>query len=141
MPRFSWPKFPTPPDDPKRAPRREIIWPRAIPLCAAMLVGLLAVEQFISPNFVGNPLIGPGSIGLSLIFGLGGALLIARFGTREPVKPVKGPGMSKTQRRKLERARQLAEQPDVEEEEADEPAVAATSRAGAARPRNRRRRR
>ena len=100
----------------KAPPRKRIVWQRAVPIFVLMMAALFVAQYQIAPRFPGNPLLGTGSLGLSLIAGLAGAILIAAFGTEEPPKPVQGPGMSKTQRRKLERARALAAESEPEQQ-------------------------
>jgi hypothetical protein len=92
-----------PPPDPKR-PQRRVIWNRAIPIFALMMALLFAAQYELAPRFPNNPIFGQGSIGLSLIAGLIGAVAIAKFATETPVRSTTGPNLSKTQRRRQERA-------------------------------------
>ncbi len=104
-------------------PRRKILWLRAGPIFIAMMAGLLLTQLYVSPQFVGNPIIGPGSIGPSIITGLLGALLIARFATLQPPPPP-----SKTQQRKQAAAAARAKRPKDDAEETAEPLPTPASR-------------
>ena len=125
-----------PAPNPKQ-PQRRVIWNRAIPIFVLMMALLFAAQYEVAPRFPGNPILGQGSLGLSLIAGLIGAIAIAKFATETPVRSTVGPNMSKTQRRKLERAQQAATAPAPEPEPAD---TVTRARPARAQTRSRRRR-
>jgi len=128
----SWLRLP----ESSKAPRRQIIWLRAAPIFIAMMAVLFGAQAYLVPRYPNNIILSNGGLGLSLIAGLLGAFLISRFATTDPNprrRRPSGPGMSKTQRRKLERAERVKEL-DASDE-TGEPVMAAS------RPRNRRRRR
>lgn len=135
----SWWSALTSPPKGNRPPPRKVLWTRAIPIFIVMMAVLFGAQYELAPRFPGNFLFANGSLGLALIAGLVGAIAIGRFGMeQQPKKRAdnRGPGMSKTQRRKLERAARLAAQP----QEPEEPEPVMTVRASTVRPRHRRRR-
>jgi len=97
-----------------KQPQRRVMWNRAIPIFVLMMALLFVAQYQVAPRFPGNPIFGQGSLGLSLIAGLVGAIGIAKFATETPVRPVSGPNMSKSQRRKLERAQLAPKQAEQE---------------------------
>src|SRR5689334_5951659 len=108
------------------APRRRILWARAIPIFALMMLVLLGGQLLYRDRMGGEEL----PIWSSLIAGLAGALLINIFGTEEVAPP---PVPSKTQARKAAtRARQADREADEEE---------TVSEAAPAKPTRKRRRR